>query len=57
MTKQINKVSKEECLRAIDYLFTNGYTEEMTTDKIYFTEILLKKVANDYNIKLIFEEE
>jgi len=57
MNKQINKVSKEECLQAIDYLFTNGYTEEMTTDKRYFTEILLKKVANDYNIKLIFEEE
>ena len=57
MTKQINKVSKEECLQAIDYLFTNGYTEEMTTDKRYYTEILLKKVANDYNIKLIFEEE
>lgn len=57
MTKQINKVSKKECLQAIDYLFTSGYTEEMTTDKRYFTEILLKKVANDYNIKLIFEEE
>jgi|TARA_B100001094_G_C17856219_1_gene635135 hypothetical protein len=57
MSKQINQVSKKECLQAIDYLFTNGYTEEMTTDKRYFTEILLKKVANDYNIKLIFEEE
>ena len=57
MSKQINEVSKKECLQAIDYLFTNGYTEEMTTDKRYFTEILLKKVANDYNIKLIFEEE
>ena len=57
MAKQINKVSKEDCLQAIDYLFTMGYTEEMTNDKRYFTEILLKKVANDYNIKLVFEEE
>lgn len=57
MSKQINKVSKEDCLDAIDYLFTMGYTQEMTTDKRYFTEILLKKVANDYNIKLVFEEE
>lgn len=57
MAKQINKVSKKECLQAIDYLFTSGYTEEMTTDKRYFTEILLKKVANDYNIKLIFGAE
>ena len=57
MSKQINEVSKEDCLEAIDYLFTNGYTQEMTSDKQYYTEILLKKVANDYNIKLVFEEE
>jgi hypothetical protein len=57
MSKQINKVSKKECLQAIDYLFTMGYIEEMTSDKRYYTEILLKKVANDYNIKLVFEEE
>jgi hypothetical protein len=57
MSKQINKVSKKDCLDAIEYLFTMGYTEEMTSDKRYYTEILLKKVANDYNIKLVFEEE
>jgi len=57
MAKQINKVSKAECLKAIDYLFRAGYTTEMTSDKRYFTEILLKKVANDYNIELIFEED
>ena len=57
MSKQINKVSKKDCLDAIEYLFTMGYTEEMTSDKRYYTEILLRKVANDYNIKLVFEEE
>jgi len=57
MSKQINKVSKKDCLEAIEYLFTMGYTQEMTSDKRYYTEILLKKVANDYNIKLLFEEE
>ena len=57
MSKQINKVSKKDCLDAIEFLFTMGYTEEMTSDKKYYTEILLKKVANDYNIKLVFEEE
>ena len=57
MAKQLNKVSKDECMEAIDYLFTAGYTQEMTTDKRYYTEVLLKKVANDYNIKLVFEEE
>ena len=57
MNKQINKVSKKDCLEAIEFLFTMGYTEEMTSDKRYYTEILLRKVANDYNIKLVFEEE
>ena len=57
MSKQINKVSKDNCLEAIEYLFVQGYTQEMTSDKRYYTEILLKKVANDYNIKLEFEEE
>jgi len=51
-SKMINKVSKKECMEAIDYLFTKGYTLEMTADKKYYTEILLKKVANDYNIEL-----
>ena len=57
MANQINKVSKEDCLEAIEYLFVQGYTQEMTKDKRYYTEILLKKVANDYNIELVFEEE
>ena len=43
MSKQINKVSKQDCLQAIEYLFVQGYTQEMTSDKRYFTEILLKK--------------
>jgi hypothetical protein len=47
-----NKVSKKECLEAIDYLWVAGATLEMTSDKQHYTEILLKKVANDYNIKL-----
>ena len=47
-----NKVTKKQCLEAIENLFTMGYTMEMNTDKRYYTEILLKKVANDYNIVL-----
>jgi len=49
---KINKVTKKECLDAIEYLFTMGFTLEMTRDKKYYTEILLKKVANVYNIEL-----
>ena len=50
--RQLNKVSKQDCLDAIEYLFTEGFTLEMTRTKRYYTEILLKKVANDYKIVL-----
>ena len=51
----LNKVTKEECMDAIEYLFTEGFVDEMSTDKKHYTSILLKKVANDYNIKLKWE--
>tara|TARA_B100000424_G_scaffold152942_2_gene116812 strand:+ start:6189 stop:6419 length:231 start_codon:yes stop_codon:yes gene_type:complete len=51
-----NKVTKKDCMEAIEYLFEMGYVEEMTSDKKYYTKILLKKVANDYNIELIDED-
>jgi len=50
--KIINQVTKKQCFAAIKYLWSMGYTQEMTSDKKYYTEILLKKVANVYNIKL-----
>tara|TARA_R110002050_G_scaffold41798_3_gene101030 strand:- start:10775 stop:10954 length:180 start_codon:yes stop_codon:yes gene_type:complete len=50
----LNKVTKKECIDAIEYLW--DYLEEMTSDKRYYTEILLKRVANLYNIKLIEED-
>ena len=49
----LNKVTKKDCIDAIEYLWDN--VEEMTSDKRYYTEILLKKVANLYNIQLIEE--
>jgi hypothetical protein len=52
MAGQINKVTKKECIEALDYLWGMGFTKEMTTTKKHYTEILLKKVANDYKIKL-----
>ena len=48
----INKVSKKDVLDAIDYLWTEGFVEEMTRDKRYYTMVLLRKVANIYRIKL-----
>jgi len=56
MKKQINKVSKNECIEAIDYLHVNGFVEEMTSDKRYYVEILLKKVANAYKLRLVKED-
>tara|TARA_B100001250_G_scaffold45108_1_gene35455 strand:- start:4430 stop:4615 length:186 start_codon:yes stop_codon:yes gene_type:complete len=52
MSKQINKVSKDDCLEAIEYLFCQAFVNDMTGDQRYYTKILLKKVANNYNMKL-----
>ena len=54
---QLNKVTKAECMDAIDYLFKEGFVDEMTSDKKHYTTILLKKVANVYNMNLIWDEE
>ena len=43
-------------MEAIDYFFTEGFIDELTSDKKYYTMILLNKVASDYNIKLEWEE-
>ena len=53
----MNKVTKEECLHAIEYLFEQGFVDEMTSDKKYYTTILIKKVANVYNMELIWDKE
>ena len=53
----MEKVTKAECLDAIDYLFVEGFVDEMTSDKKYYTTILLKKVANDYNLILDWDKE
>ena len=52
---QLNKVTKKECIDAIDYLFVNGFIDDMTSDKKHYTTILLKKVANIYKKKLIWD--
>ena len=52
MSKQINKVSKDDCLEAIEYLFCQAFVNDMTGDQRYYTKIILKKVANNYNMKL-----
>ena len=54
----INKVSKKECMEAIEYLFVDCYIDNIGChDLKYYTEILLKKVANNYNIELRFNDD
>ncbi len=49
--KQINKVSKKECIDALEY-FCQVVDLSEDSDRIHYTKILLKKVANDNNIKI-----
>ena len=51
----INKVEHSECIDALDYLL--GFICEMTRDKKHYVTILMKRVANEYNIKLEFDED
>ena len=51
---QLNKVTKSECIDAIEYLFVEGFVHEMGSDKRHYTAVLLKKVANDYGKKLVW---
>ena len=47
-----NRVTKEECIDAIDFLHHHRFIEEMTRDQKWAVEILLKKVGNNYGIKI-----
>ena len=47
-----NKVTKKECLDAIQYFWTMGMMEQMRSDEEHYVNVLLKKVANDYSIEL-----
>ena len=47
----INNVTKKECIDALEY-FWQCVDLDDEGDRIYYTKILLKKVANSYNIKL-----
>ena len=47
-----SKVTKKECMDAIDYFFVEGFIEELGTDKKYYTRILLNKVAESYSMEL-----
>lgn len=47
-----HKVTKGDVMEAIEYFHTQGFIEDMLSDQKYYVEILLRKVANVYNIRL-----
>ena len=49
--KQINKVTKEQALDALEYFWQTANLDD-DSDTIHYTKILMKKVANDYGVKL-----
>tara|TARA_R110002012_G_scaffold297610_1_gene495639 strand:- start:373 stop:537 length:165 start_codon:yes stop_codon:yes gene_type:complete len=53
----INKVDKKTLMDAIDYLFVEGFIEEMNFDQRHYVRALLNKVANSYKIKLEWDSE
>ena len=55
--KMINKVTKKDVMRAMEYFFVEGFIDELTIDKKYYTKILLNNAANQYGIKLEWEEK
>ena len=46
-------VTKKECLDAITYLHGYGYVDEMSSDQSHYVNILVKKVARMYKVKLM----
>ena len=47
----LNEVTKKECKDALEY-FWQVEDLENERDRTYYLKILMKKVANDYGIKL-----
>jgi hypothetical protein len=45
-------VTKQDKIDALDYLWGMGFTQEMTSDKRHYTEILCHAVAEQLNITL-----
>lgn len=47
-----HKVTKGDVMEAIEYFHAEGFIDQLSYDEKYYVEILLKKVANVYNIRL-----
>ena len=52
----INKVTKKQIDDAFDYFMETGRLEELKSDDVYYIQALLTHIANEQNIKLVFED-
>jgi len=57
IAKQLNKVSKNEVVEAIDYFWSDGFLDELKSDQRHYVKILLYAAANKYRIKLYDEND
>ena len=48
----LNKVTKNECIDALHYFFVEGFIDNLNQDQQHYVMLLMKRVANTYNIKL-----
>lgn len=47
----------KELTDAIDYLFSHGYVDEMTSDKRYYVTKLLNHTAKTMNMELLWNND
>ena len=52
-----NKVTQKQINDAFNYFMDTGRLEELNSDDVYYIQILLKRIANDRGITLIFAKE
>ena len=57
IAKQLNKVSKDEVIEALDYFWSDGFINELKSDQRHYVKILLYAAANRYRIKLYDEND
>ena len=57
IAKQLNKVSKDEVIEALDYFWSEGFINELKSDQRHYVKILLYAAANKYRIKLYDEND
>ena len=56
-THKANKITQKQINDAFNYFMDTGRLEELNSDDVYYIQILLKRIANDIGMTLIFAKE